>query len=97
MFRVEVHSERVNVKEGTSSRTGKEYSIREQQAFVYLNGEPYPQKIKLSLARDQAAYPKGEYELTPEFFVGNFGDLRMGMRDAMMEPVKDNKPKAVNA
>jgi len=96
MFRVEVHSERVNVKEGTSAKTGKPYSIREQQAFAYLNGESYPQKIKLSLARDQAAYPKGEYELTPEFYVGNFGDLRIGMRDAILEEIKD-KPKAVNA
>lgn len=91
MFRVEVHSESVKTREGTSQRTGKEYRIREQSMFVYLNGEPYPQKMVLNLGDSQRPYPPGDYDLVPEFFVGNFGDLRIGMRDAVLTPVDDKK------
>lgn len=97
MFKVIVHSTAIAERSGTSQRTGKDFYIREQSAFVFLNNEPYPQKITLNLNRDQAPYPKGEYTLTPEFFVGNFGDLRVGMRQARLEPVADSKPKAVNS
>ncbi|WP_423824059.1 single-stranded DNA-binding protein [Salinisphaera sp. SPP-AMP-43] len=97
MFQVEIHSSRVNVKEGTSARTQRSFRIREQVAFIYLNDEPYPQKIKLTLGDSQEAYEPGKYELTPEFYVGNFGDLRLGMRDAIMEPIAESKPKAVNS
>jgi hypothetical protein len=94
MFKIEFHNAQVRTKEGTSKQ-GKPYKIREQQGFVYLNGEPYPQKFVLPLSSDQAPYPPGTYDLTPEFFVGNFGDLRVGMRDAIIEEAKDAK-KAVN-
>lgn len=96
MFKVEFHNAQVRTKEGTS-KAGNPYRIREQTGFVYLNGEPYPQKFVLPLQNDQAAYPPGNYELTPEFFVGNFGDLRVGMRDAIVEESKESKPKAVNS
>ncbi|MAS10530.1 single-stranded DNA-binding protein [Salinisphaera sp.] len=96
MFKIEFHEDRARTKEGTSAKTGKPYKIREQQGFIYLNGEPYPQKFTLPLHDDQAPYPAGTYELTPDFFLGNFGDLRVGMRNAIVESVDDKKPKAVN-
>lgn len=97
MFRIEIHSDRVRTKEGVSARTNREYRIREQQAFIHLNGEPFPQKMTLSLGDSQKPYAPGVYELTPEFFVGNYGDLRIGMRDAILEPLADQKLKAVNS
>jgi len=95
MFDIEIHSTLVKERSGTS-KAGKPYHIREQQGFVYLNGEPYPQKLTIPLGDGQAPHAKGNYSLTPEFFVGQFGDLRIGMRDAQLVVNEPSKVKAVN-
>lgn len=66
MLKVEVQTQVVDVKNGTSAKTGKPYSIREQEAWCYFydkDGKPYPhpQKIKLTLDDDQQPYPLGNY------------------------------------
>lgn len=78
---VEVHSVDVQVKSGTSARTGRDYSIREQTGYVRIGDVPYPEKVKLMLDKDEPPYQPGHYSLnTDSFYVGNFGDLQVRAR-----------------
>lgn len=66
-----------NVKSGTSTKTGQAYSIREQEAWLSLNGEL--RRVNVRLGREQAAYPPGSYVLDESSFtVGKYGDLAIG-------------------
>jgi hypothetical protein len=77
MLKIEIEKADVNVKSGVSARNQKQYQIREQNAYVHIPGQKYPQPIKLVLADDQQPYAPGSYTLAPEsFFVGRFGDLQ---------------------
>lgn len=84
MIKVEVQSAEVISKSGTSAKTGKPYSIREQAAYAYLydrngNAEPHPRPIRIGLDDGQNPYSPGNYLLTPEsIFVGGFGELKFG-------------------
>lgn len=82
MLRVQVETTIIDTKNGTSARTGKPYSIREQEAWMYCydkEGKPYqhPQKISLQLEDDQKdPYPVGQYILDPaSIYVGKFGQV----------------------
>ena len=78
---VEVNSGEVRTKSGVSAKSGKQYSIREQEGWLFIPSEPYPQKIKLNLEDGEEAYPPGRYQISPSsFFVGKFGDLQVRVR-----------------
>lgn len=78
---VEVHSAEVQVKSGTSRRTGNPYSIKEQTGYIRIGDAPYPEKMKLTLGDDEPPYQPGIYELNSDsFFIGNFGDLQVRAR-----------------
>lgn len=72
---IEITSTHVDVRNGTSQRTGKPYSIYEQQAYMHT-GEPYPVRIKINLESGQNAYQPGNYDLHPSsFFADRFGSM----------------------
>lgn len=81
MLKVEVSTTMVDVKNGTSAKTGKPYSIREQEAWAYCydkEGKPYPHpsKIRVTLDDDQQAYPLGNYIIDPSsIYVDRFGQV----------------------
>lgn len=76
-MKIEVKSVDVNVKAGTSKKTGKPYSIREQGAYLFVEGEPYPQRCVLQLGDEQAPYGVGLYDTADEMRVGAFGRLEV--------------------
>lgn len=84
MIKIEIESTDVSIKSGTSAKSGKPYSIREQKAWAYLSGEDgKPQKHPVSmlviLEEDQAPYPVGVYVLHPSsLYVAQFGRLSVG-------------------
>lgn len=80
MIRCTVNEEKIDTKRGTSRKTGKEYRIDEQQAFVTLpNGET--RRITLSHEEGDAPLSKGEYEPKPSaYWVGDFGALSISTR-----------------
>jgi len=85
MIKVEVKSIEVVTKSGTSARTGKPYSIREQVGvYAFLidregKPNPYPTRINLSLRDEQEPYPVGQYVLGAEsFYVDRFNALSLG-------------------
>ena len=81
MIKIEIQSDVVRTKSGVSARTGKPYSIREQEAYVHTmdqqgNPRPYPQQLVLSLPEDRPPYPPGSYILAPEsFYTNRFNQL----------------------
>jgi hypothetical protein len=81
MLKLEVRSGEVSLKQGTSAKTGKPYSIREQVAwcfFVDAQGvlEPYPSRVLLTIEDNEQPYPPGIYELSPSSFsLGKFGSI----------------------
>lgn len=81
-MRIEVKSVDVKVKEGTSKRTGRAYSIREQVAYLHVSGEAYPIRCVLQVEDGQEPYGVGVYETADELRVGDFGRLAVsrGMR-----------------
>lgn len=79
-MKIEVKSSEVNVKSGTSKKSGKPYSIREQVAYLHVQGEAYPQRCVLQLEDEQQPYAPGVYETANELYVGDFGRLAVSRR-----------------
>lgn len=78
---VEVHTAEFSTKSGTSARTNKPYSIREQSAYVHIGDVPYPTQIKITLDEGKPSYAPGKYQLADDsFFVGQYGDLKIRPR-----------------
>lgn len=87
MWKVEVEKAVIETKNGTSARTGKPYSIREQEAWVYAfdeNGHPYKhaQKVSVMLPDSQAnPYPVGLYFVHPgSVYVDKWGQASLKVR-----------------
>ena len=76
-MKIEVKSADIGVKSGTSRRTGKPYTIREQTAWLHLASEPYPQRCVLQVEEGQEPYAPGFYETADELRVGSFGRLEV--------------------
>lgn len=75
---IKIETTKLNLKSGTSARTGKPYEIREQSALMFKAGESYPDKIKISLSDGQAAYSPGDYTLDDSsFYPSRFGGLEV--------------------
>lgn len=68
MIRIEIESTKLNQRSGVSKETQKPYSMQEQMALMFRQGERYPEKIKLTLDKDALAYPVGHYMLSDESF-----------------------------
>lgn len=87
MLKVQIETTMIDVKNGVSPKTGKPYSIREQEAWVQTydkEGKPHrhPQKFKLTLDDDQPnAYPLGDYIIDPaSIYIDRFGQLAIRAR-----------------
>lgn len=86
MIKIEITTPSFEEKRGTSARTGKPYSIREQEAWAFLcdregKPQPHPQRIKVTLDDQQAPYNPGLYQLDPSsIFVGDFAQLNIRAR-----------------
>lgn len=85
---IEVRSETIEGKHGTSRKTGRPYSIFEQPAFVSLpTGET--RRITLQHEEGDKALPVGKYEPKPSaYWVGDFGALSISTRAKHWDAVK---------
>lgn len=98
MIKIEVLTQVVDTKSGTSAKTGKPYSIREQEAWAYTYARdgkpnPHPQRIRLTLDDDQAAYPLGNYQIDPaSIYVDRFNQI--AIRAVLRPLVAAQAPKA---
>lgn len=86
MLKIQIETTVVDTKSGTSAKTGKPYSIREQEAWMFGYGrdgkpQPHPQKIKLTLDDDQNPYEVGTYQIDPaSLYVDRFGQVAIRVR-----------------
>lgn len=87
MIRVEIASSAVETKTGTSNRTGKSYSIREQECWVHTvdkatgQTRPHPERAVVPLEDNQPPYPVGSYTICPSsIYVARFGMLSIRLR-----------------
>ncbi|MDO9449342.1 MAG: single-stranded DNA-binding protein [Rugosibacter sp.] len=84
-IKIEVSSAEVLTKSGIAAKTGKPYTIREQEAYAHTvsqDGTPqkYPSRIKVMLKDNQQPYAPGFYTIAPEsFFVDRFDSLDIGL------------------
>lgn len=84
MIKIEVKSTEVRTVSGTSKKTGKGYTIRDQEAYAHTldkdgKPRPYPERISLQLEQDQPAFEVGTYAISPaSIYVGDFGRLMLG-------------------
>lgn len=87
MFKLTIEKEQIETKSGVSRRTGREYSIREQQAFVELpNGE----RRAITVQHEDGDQPlkAGQYEPKESAgYVGRFGTLEVSTRARHWQPV----------
>lgn len=84
MIKIEFKDNISKTKSGVSARTGKPYSIREQEGWAYTfdrqgKPHPYPQKCSITLPDEmQDAYPAGVYTLSPaSIYLNRFGQLEL--------------------
>jgi len=82
-LRIEIKSPVITEISGIS-KAGKPYNIKKQVGWAYTYDNqgapnPYPERIDISIADGQAAYPIGNYVLSDKcVFVGDFNSLTIG-------------------
>ncbi len=75
---IEIENTQIVERSGVSERTKKPYTIREQQALMFREGERYPERIKISLDEGASPYKPGRYTLHPSSFsVSRFGAMQV--------------------
>jgi hypothetical protein len=75
-MKIEIAHVTVRNQSGTSQRTGKPYSMDKQEAYLHLDGQPYPVKFEFTLAQGATPFQKGFYTVTDKsFIVDRFGSL----------------------
>jgi Helix-destabilising protein len=95
MLRIEIKSLNIAEQSGIA-KSGKPYSIRKQTGWAYTYDNmgdlnPFPERIEISLADKQAAYPVGQYTLADRtFYVGDYSSLTIGrlILDPISAPLK---------
>lgn len=77
-MKIEIVTDKVTVKSGTSQRTQKPYTIHKQEGFLFTEGAKYPVRFEFNLAVGATAYAPGMYKLDESsFFVDRFGALSL--------------------
>lgn len=86
--KVVIYEEKVRKLSGVSNKTGKEYSMRLQEAYVQMPGKRHPRDFELTLEPDQKPYPAGTYYLdyNENIYFDRFGNLVAG--SPVLQPVK---------
>lgn len=78
-MKIEIVSADVREISGTSSKTGKAYNMKKQDAYVHLDGQKYPVKFEFTLEDKATPYAPGWYSLDESsYFVDRFSNLQLG-------------------
>lgn len=91
---IQIEEERVQIKKGTSNRTGKPYEMREQRAIVHGAGR-FPVETTITLPDGVDGYAAGHYEITTPLVVGRYGfDVARDLGLVLIQPAKAGATKA---
>lgn len=93
MTRITINSTEVQTKQGTSQKTGKPWSRREQAATAETDAFRMP--IRLALGDQQAPHAPGTYtiDFDRSITVGPYGDLQFA-RVLVLKPLAEVAKKA---
>ncbi|WP_429154072.1 single-stranded DNA-binding protein [Aeromonas media] len=84
-MKIEIVTDKVTVKSGTSQRTQKPYSINKQEGFLFTEGAKYPVRFEFNLAEGATAHAPGMYKLDESsFFVDRYGALSLSGQLALV-------------
>ncbi|HFE7521663.1 TPA: single-stranded DNA-binding protein [Salmonella enterica subsp. enterica serovar Newport] len=90
MIKIEIKPSQVGANERKGVKDGKEWSSREQHAYIYLGGD-YPELFVFRLQDGQPPYEAGFYELVESSIeVGEFKRLRFS-RSFALRHLQNNK------
>lgn len=94
---INVRESKIDTKTGRSRKTGRDYRIDEQPAFVTLpNGET--RRITMQHEEGDAPLPVGDYQpKASAYWVGDFGALSVSTRAKHWEPVAQVAPRVAVA
>lgn len=90
-IRIEIENSQILTRSGVSERTGKPYTIREQNALMFKDGEKYPERIKVNIDEGMSAYQPGFYA----FADASYGVSRYGAPQLRPVLVRIQADKAV--
>lgn len=101
MLKIEVSTTVVDLKSGSSAKTGRPYAIREQEAWAFFfsrdgKPNPHPSKIRITLEDDQKEpYPLGLYQLDPSsLYADRFGQVAIRARLRPLVAAQPAQPKS---
>jgi Helix-destabilising protein len=86
MIEIRITSPDVRELKGASKSTGKEYHLRFQTGYAFTVSKDgqvaeFPEKFEISLDKDQPAYSRGVYKLSPSaVYVNRDGRLDVSPR-----------------
>lgn len=86
MLKVEITS--TEVYERSGQKNGRDWQIRTQEAYIHKQGQPYPEKVTLTLQEGQLPYQVGVYtlDLNQCFKVGDYGRIALDDRNFVLKP-----------
>ncbi len=89
LLKVEILSDsKVVERSGVSEKTGKDWHIKTQQAYIHL-GKPYPSEFKIKVPDGSEPYPEGFYYLHPlSFKVSSYLD-NIQLNDIVLIPIDE--------
>ena len=77
-MKIEIVNVNVRNQSGTSQKTGKAYSMNKQEAYLHLDGQPYPVRFEFNLADGATPFQKGFYTVTDKsYIIDRFGSLAL--------------------
>lgn len=85
-YRFEIDSANCEHKEGTSNKTGKDYSFYLQKGYVFMKADDrYPEAIELSHDKLADALQPGVYvmDLSKAIYLDRFKNFALDMRNAV--------------
>ena len=88
-IKLEIKSTKRFNNSGVSKRTGKDYSIDSQQAYLHVENKAYPVECSVNLEPNQDVYPIGYYDLTDDsIYVDRFNNLTLAPKLTPLANVK---------
>ena len=91
-LKVEIQSTEVDEFSGTS-KAGRPFHIRKQQAYLFRPGEQYPDRFQVRLEDNQPPYTPGHYMVDMSSVrVSRYGELEFGV--LKLTPASTAKVKA---
>lgn len=92
-LKIEVTNSTPDIREG-KSRDGNDYRIVTQNVYVHKSGEPYPDRMVISLEDESNSYKEGFYDLDIEKMIvrGQFDSMDLSRYPVLIPAKQPSRP-----